>query len=32
LALMLMVDLCVGMGCVGFRCRAARRREFINSG
>lgn len=32
LALMLMVGLRVGMGCVGFRCRVARRREFINSG
>jgi hypothetical protein len=32
LALMVMVGLRVGVGCVSFRCRAARRREFINSG
>lgn len=29
---MLMVGLHVGIGCVGFKCRAARRKEFINSG
>ena len=29
---MLMIGLRVGIGCVGFKCRAARRREFINSG
>lgn len=30
-SVMLMIGLRVGIGCVGFKCRAARRREFINS-